>query len=526
MKKKLSVLLGSVTTVFTATLASCQLYVQVDPQGFYRLDAKDFDSVVAYQSEVDYKNLYLTKTSIQGKQKRIPVTEEMFTTAIDTDSVGEKQAVITYESQTYTLDYTVKYKVEFAVGDEVVHEQLVLTKEEVQTPEDPEKTGSYFFSWGEVLPEIITENLYFSAVFIEAPVTAVQAEYGDLLSSVSLPSNAYGSWQFIESGYQKVGSVGLHEKQIQFVLNDGKNTVFATDVITLKVTKKTLQFVNTLTEFEYDGTVHTPVYSFDGVDVSDVNLIYVPYYRDDAVNVGTYDFAVIVNDENYQGQWEGAFVIKKKYVKLSVVGNYEISVDEAMPEVRYTAVDANGAPLSQELLALMGIEVVQPNMAGANTYDIDLKVNNPNFHTEVQKGKLKVNKVTLNIAPQIVADATAVYGDPLAGIAFESVPQGVWSWKNKDALISTPNTYRATAVFTPTYANYYEAMEKEVVLTVEKRKVSIVVTQNEFTYDGEEKRVQYSVQGFLAGDEDKFTVIGADGYTDVGEYGGMTLTVQ
>lgn len=264
MKKKLSVLLGSVTTVFTATLASCQLHVQVNPQGFYDLDTKEFDSVVAYQSQVDYQNLYLTKTDIQGDRTRIPVTEEMFTTAIDTSSVGEKEAVILYDSVAYTLDYTVKYKVEFTAGDEVISEQLVLAPEEIEMPQVPEKAGSYFFSWDDVLPETITGNLCFSAVFIEAPVAAVQAEYGDLLSSVKLPSNAYGSWQFVESGAQAVGSVGLHEKQIQFILNDGKNTVFATDTVTLKVNKKTLQFIDTVTEFEYDGSVRTPLYRFEG----------------------------------------------------------------------------------------------------------------------------------------------------------------------------------------------------------------------------------------------------------------------
>ncbi len=523
MKKKLSVLLGGITMVFAGTLTAC--FVERPT-----LDLSEFDSVIAYQSEVTLEDLYMIKQKADGTQQRVPITEDMFEVAVDTSSVGEKQAVIAYGGATFTLDYTVKYKVEFAVESEVIDTQFVLSLEEIEIPEVEDKEGYDFISWDDVLPETLTENLYFSAIFeeeVDVPaLSEVKAEYGDLLSEIVLPSSEDGAWQFVAAENQTVGAVGSREVEVKFVLNDENHTVHSTSSVLLNVSKKTLQFTNAVTEFEYDGATHTPVYSFDGMDVNDVNLMYIPNYSGDAVNVGSYGFEVIVYDENYQGQWEGSFEITKKHAKISVIGNYEIDLGEELPTVNYTVMDENGEALSQDWITLMGIEVVEPQIKIPGTYELTLSVQNPNFDVTVEKGELKVNKSKLDIKPQITENAKIVYGDTLSGITFVEVPQGVWSWKDANTVISTPNTFTATAVFMPNDSSYYESFEAEVELSVEKREVTISVTQTTFVYNGKAQSLQYTVEGVLAGDENAFSVVGNAEQINAGAYESIILQIE
>ena len=526
MKKKLSVLLGGITMAFAGTLVSCQ----VEQEGLYSLDKSTFDSLIAYQSEITYDDLYVIKQMSDGTQTRIPVTADMFTTPIDTSSVGAKQAQIAYAGESYTLDYTVKYKVEFAVESEVIDTQLVLSVEEIELPKVEEKEGYDFVSWNDVLPQTLTENLYFSAIFeeeISVPAfTEVKAEYGDLLSEITLPSNADGAWKFVGEVNQTVGAVGSREVEVQFILNDGENTVHSTALITLTVEKKNLEFINTVTAFEYDGQAHTPLYAFDGVEIADVNVTYIPYYSGEAVNAGNYDFELIIEDENYKGLFEGSFEITKKYAKLSVVGSYEIDLGEELPIVQYNVVDEEGAALSQALISLMNVEVVEPSIIGAGEYELTLLVNNANFNAVIEKGKLIVNKGVLALTPQITANTKIVYGDALSGVTFVEIPQGVWSWKDAAAIISTPTSFTATAVFTPNDTNNYKSFETQVTLVVEKREVTISITKNTFVYNGAAQSLKYSVDGVLAGDENAFEVVGNTAQINAGTYENILLQIE
>ena len=89
------------------------------------IDIENFDSVVEYNSQVDYSSIIIVEDKV-GKTERIPVEESMITRMDTTSSVGNKSMTIEYNKEKFTVTYTVKYKVEFIVDNEVVSKQMVL----------------------------------------------------------------------------------------------------------------------------------------------------------------------------------------------------------------------------------------------------------------------------------------------------------------------------------------------------------------------------------------------------------------
>ena len=108
-------------------LTGCSLiFKNVD----YKVDTTEFKNVVAYQEEVDLAGLKIVET-INGTATKIPVDKSMVTACDPTSSLGDKTLTLTYKEKIFTVRFTVKYRVNFTSGSEVLYTQYV-TKASVQ----------------------------------------------------------------------------------------------------------------------------------------------------------------------------------------------------------------------------------------------------------------------------------------------------------------------------------------------------------------------------------------------------------
>ena len=122
--------------------------------------------------------------SVNGQlQTTIPVTQDMIVeeeSDLQTNTVGVKTITISHAENTFSIEYSVKYKVDFSLDGQITNTQHVFASNEIQKPEDPSKTDHTFDSWqmqnGQAFnfeqPDQITSNLTLTAVF--APIAIMQ----------------------------------------------------------------------------------------------------------------------------------------------------------------------------------------------------------------------------------------------------------------------------------------------------------------------------------------------------------------
>lgn len=497
----------------------------------YSLQLNVESNVLAYQSTFDFDdyfaNSYIQKTDSNGEKTKIAIKESMLSTPITTDSIGLKNVKITYNSNVFTFNYSVKYKVDFFADSELFDTQLVLRTSQLDLSKIPTKEGFTFVEWQNV-PDTIEGNISINAVFKEKitmpELQTLNAEYGDSLQTITLPSNKFGSWQFADELTEKVGAVGTQIKTVNFVGVGGE--ILETDTVDIIVSKKNLEFVFNTLNVEYTGSVVVPEYTFNGVDKSQVNVIYVPY-DDDAVEIGTYGFDCIIQDDNYQGEYSGQFNIVKKVVKVNVK-DLEMTYLQAVPNGTYTLLDSSNNPLDKTFESQLDIEIELPLISpSAGEYEIGIKEKDyTNFELIVQKGCLTVHKAT-HLVDVVPNAEQVIYGNTLSQIELSSTVSdiGSWSWVDGSIVISAMQGVSAMAKFTPNDTDNYLSFEKQVPLTVLKKTVEIIVGQNQFEYNGLEQRAVINVSGVLSGDDNTYTIQGNLAYTTVGSYD-ITLTLQ
>ncbi len=165
MKKSLLLLLGLVLVMSAMLgLTSCALLGGGNDTGepaatVYSVDKSAFNSTVVFGENLNFSGLKL----VDDKGNTVDVTKDMVT-GIDTKSAGAKQLTISYNDQTFTVDYTVKFRVTFVV-DGTESEQLVVNASEIVTPETPEILGKQFDGWSVEIPAALTQNLRVEALY-------------------------------------------------------------------------------------------------------------------------------------------------------------------------------------------------------------------------------------------------------------------------------------------------------------------------------------------------------------------------
>ena len=159
MKKTLLLVLSFALVLTLAFgLSSCK-NSEDEVSATYTLDSTEFNSVVEYDGSFDPTGLYL----VSNEGDRIPVTAEMLG-SVDTLTVGEKSHTFTYNDQTFSVNYTVKFVVTYVING-VEDKQLVLSANEVVEPDAPVVIGKQFEGWSRELPNVLTSNIVIEAVY-------------------------------------------------------------------------------------------------------------------------------------------------------------------------------------------------------------------------------------------------------------------------------------------------------------------------------------------------------------------------
>ena len=162
MKKSLTLLISIVLVMGVMIgLTSCGLFGgdgDSDAE-VYKLDSSAFNATAVFGENLNLSGLKL----VDEKGGTIDVTKDMVT-GIDTKSAGVKQLTISYNEQTFTVDYTVKFRITFVI-DGVESEQLVVDAKEIVAPKVPEIIGKQFDGWSIEIPAALTDNLRVEAIY-------------------------------------------------------------------------------------------------------------------------------------------------------------------------------------------------------------------------------------------------------------------------------------------------------------------------------------------------------------------------
>lgn len=481
----------------------------------YELNTDNFEGIVAYGDTIDLSLIKITKTE-NGVTTEIPVDPSMVTTHVDTTRVGVTTLKVNYAGKTFSVPITVKYKIQFTVGDQVLDTVYTLTASDLEKIEAPEKDGYVFTGWSTDIPEILYENMNLTANYeaIIPALSAVDATYGDLLADITLPANAAGAWQ-LENAEGTVGNAGKKTFDVKFVEN-GTNAILETAKLTVNVAKREVA-INVFADFTYNGQRQEPTYTID------VEGLTVYSWLDDDKNytdAGEYTYHFEIDDANYFGEAKGTFEIKKAVVTVKIEDR-SIFTNEAIPKMNYEFVGLDG--MSKELLAeLIGLTIVYPESATLGEHKVGAVASNPSVILEVEEGTLKVIQATLEgIGEPKTPDGkawTATYEDLLGDVEFAVHPNGKWVWATPDVEVGNVGKHTYLAIFYPSNPAF-DTIECNVEITVIPRSMVIeIVGDTTVDYDGTAHKIPFVVKDTDGNIRSDVVVLGNTANTNAGKY--------
>ena len=509
MRKLLAILIAFCSAFLITGLAACEddidhsgseVIIGGDLSGYnIHPDLSDFSDVVELNGVVHYEDIKLNCAKLHatndGSNKYhgfiVEVREDMIVSIDSTDTVGDKKLVIAYAGRELVISFTVKYKVSFLSMGEVFDTQYVLTTEEIQFPNPPKQEGYTFANyWETEVPEELTDNMQFEAHYyvnaFEAPkLETVELTYDPnatvTIGDFALPSNEHGKWVFVEDESTVIEGAGKHLIDVKFIpVNEFVAPKTAQLVVNVAPKHATFEILSN--SFVYDGNSYFPEFTVtDGIEVEVLG--------EAKVEAGTYTYALLVADSNYEGHYSGSFTIAKPDFTITISSN-SMKYAEVMPKLEYSV-----EGFANE--ALLDIKLVQPNVISIGNYEITAIVQNKNVNATVINGVLTVEKGNLADIPNptLSTDETpAIYESPISSVAITGDYRGVWTWKNPDLIIDSVESITATAVFTPNNENY-NLIEREITITnLDKRTLEITILNSDYVYTGEEFTIEYAIE--------------------------------
>ena len=464
----------------------------------YTINTDKFQMVIGVDEKVSLEGIEI-KNKLTNS---IVDTSELKVIKCDsTSTIGKKVLIVKHKKTQHDIYFDVKYKIEFKVDNKVINTQYVVNKDEVISPaeliesgvisaDDLTKKDYEFIAWNKNLPYNLSGNVELNAILsstvLEIPkLNTIEAVYGTQLKDINLPQNENGRWVFVDNLSTSVGNVGSHNLSVKFEPSTPE-LVEKFNEVKINVQKKNLNFNILKDEFTYDGLEHFPEYSLP----EDVNVLEIGTKETLASSKG-YNYTLIVHDPNYSGSVSGTYKINKANVNV-VIGNKEVDwgTSFSMPyEINNFKNES-----------ILGLEILMPSRLDAGTYEVGARVSNNNVVLNVHKGTLVINKVDLNPAPINPVLSTkenpATYGDKLSSITFEShYSNGNWTWQEPSKKIDDIENFKAMAVFSPNNSNYNLIYRELEIKNINKKKLNFSIIENEFTYDKNEHKIEYSIDG-------------------------------
>lgn len=163
MKKTLLLVISLLLVIGVALgLAGCKSKNDPEPEPAaktYSLDSAAFNTTAVFGEKLSLNGLKL----VEAAGETVNVTSDMVS-GVDTSSTGEKTLTISYNDQTFTVKYTVKFRIVFVVNG-VETTQLVSSASEIKIPEPPTVVGQQFDSWSVEIPTVLSSNLRIDAIY-------------------------------------------------------------------------------------------------------------------------------------------------------------------------------------------------------------------------------------------------------------------------------------------------------------------------------------------------------------------------
>ena len=488
----------------------------------YELNTESFEGIVAYGDTIDLSLIKITKTE-NGVTTEIPVDASMVTTHVDTTRVGVTTLKINYAGKTFPVPVTVKYKIQFTVGDQVLDTVYTLTASDLEKIEAPQKEGYTFTGWSTEIPDVLYENMNLTAKYeaIIPELSAVDATYGDQLADIVLPANAAGAWQF-DNAEGTVGNAGKKTFDVSFIEKE-TNAVLKTAKLTVNVAKREVE-INVFADFTYNGQRQEPTYQIN------VEGLKVYTWLDDEKNytdAGEYTYHFEINDPNYAGEAKGTYEIKKAVVAVKIK-DASIFTNEAIPKMDYEFVGLEGMN-KEQLAELIGLTIVYPESVVLGEHKVGAVASNPSVILQVQEGTLKVIQATLEgIGEPKTPDGKpwkATYEDLLGDVEFAAHPNGKWVWATPDVQVGTVGKHTFLAIFYPSNPAF-EAIECNVEITVVQKSMVIeIVGDTTVDYDGTAHKIPFVVKDTAGNIRNDLVVLGNTANTNAGKYS-ITLSFE
>ena len=171
-------------------------------------------------------------------------------------------------------------------------------------------------------------------------------------------------------------NAGTYTVQAEFAGNENYYPAKSREA-TLIIEKQFVFISLTSCEFIYDGAIKYPEFSYDKNIGIDENAFTFKFENDIfPQEVGSYNFAIIINDNNFEGQTQGVVKVQKALTitndKASIVECEEATFDEQVQNVKLVQNSDTKKFNNERVLSVCSLENVGEN-AGGYIYTVKVK---------------------------------------------------------------------------------------------------------------------------------------------------------
>lgn len=445
----------------------------------------------------------------------------------------------------------------YTVSPDIPEADLEKLNIKVSNPQSANNVGTYEYEVTydenpnyEVEIENGTLEIVKSVYDATIPTLTSDVYYGDTLTSDDLSSVAGGTWVLTEDEVY-LDKAGMTSVSITFIPNDDKNYDGMTTTLTFDVKKKKLEIKVTKSEFTYDGTSHSLEYEIIGLIPGDeVNVV----GNKSLVDAGVVnDINLVVESENYEGSLtdQRLEVLKANptydvpslsATYLDKLGDVLLpkgftwnnpdttinEVGELSYKATYTPEDTN----NYNILTNIDLKVVVNKMQGVITTINDsyafmlgdnitlgqitsnhnetsiittIKYNDNvvedyaksgyydvTYTQEESEHYLAATKTIKVLIVDKLDSITLTYeeGRKLSDIILTESPYGTYQFTNPNTLVYAGYGQAFDVTFT---SNEGLEVKTNITLNVGKKTLEFTITQDTFTYNGEEQSVIYTL---------------------------------
>ena len=261
---------------------------------------------------------------------------------------------------------------------------------------------------------------------------------------------------------------GEYKVYYKVVRNNNENHSPFVSSVNVKINKLVLDTEWFNTKFIFDGNSHRPelrLVNIVGDDDVTVTL------SESKINAGTYSCEMLlVDNDNYALPVNNSVEYQILPKEISAVINVQDSYYNSVSEATFELIGVVEGYEPQTNLLYTGKDYSSNEKpVNAGTYTVKVAVNDGNYKLTGENTKSFVVK-KIDPSFELPAGLTAVYGDKVKDIkpTLEADENGIWSWKNPEALVGDAGIQNVDIVYTPKDLINYNVVNTTVEVEVDK----------------------------------------------------------